>query len=202
MTPAEREARILSLERQVNYLARRKYALLPFRRIQLDELISAAWLGAIRAVDSFDETAGNKLSTYADWKIASAIADYLRSLDPLTRIHRRAVNRDEAEPIYFLQQGRPEGNSRDKPGPIARAMDGGAARAQVALDARITLEAIMARAQLSARSAKILRLWSEGGLMKEIGLAMTSELDARLHLSESRVSQICSESIAKLRLAA
>ncbi|MES2136106.1 MAG: sigma-70 family RNA polymerase sigma factor [Pseudomonadota bacterium] len=190
MTPAERDAQILSLERQVKYLAGRKHALLPYARIHLDEMISAAWLGAIRAVDSFDEAQGHKLSTYASWKIASAMADYLRDLDPLTRNHRIAVTRGAAAPVFTLSAE----THGDEPGPLRRIPDDRAACAQHALDARITLEAIEARARLQPRSLNIVRRWAEGNLMREIG--------AEFGLAESRVSQICTRAIEQLRTAA
>jgi RNA polymerase sigma factor (sigma-70 family) len=228
MTPAEREERILSLEPQVKYLAGRKHALLPFTRVHLDEMISAAWLGAIRAVDSFDESMPNTLKTYARWKIASAMADYLRSLDPLTRPHRDQVNvceRDAvrrqaagldpdpariAAPLILSAEARFK-HGEERPSPLARVADERAATRQRALDARLTLEKIYARAarhraintpaslresqaRLDRRNVRILERSMEGEFMRDIG--------ASLGIHESRVSQICKHSLELLRAAA
>jgi RNA polymerase sigma factor (sigma-70 family) len=199
VTAAEREALILSLEPQVRRHARRKHAAI-HGLIGLDELVSAAWVGAIAAVDRFDEKRGLKLNTFADWKILGALGDYLRSLDHLSRDHRSEVTRGNAsEPISFsIDQA---GTSEDSRSLADQSRDHRAFMADphsitesARIDARLTLRAIYRRAQLRPRNARILKLWMEGEGLKTL---------AHSHgINESRASQICSRAIRKLRAAA
>src|SRR4051812_45265787 len=63
-----------------------------------DDLISEAWIGAIEAVDKHDPTLSS-LKTHADGIIRWRLADFLRSEDPLSRGHRRAIKSGEAEQV-------------------------------------------------------------------------------------------------------
>jgi RNA polymerase sigma factor for flagellar operon FliA len=87
----DREKLILGCEDQVKLLARKMACRLPGLHIY-DDLLSVAWIGAIKAVDRFEPGAG-KLSTYVGFKVRGAILDYLRSLDPLKREHRQLVKK-------------------------------------------------------------------------------------------------------------
>lgn len=196
MTSAERETVILSLEPQVQMLAKMRIASLP-PQARLDELVSAGWLGAIRAVDAFVPARGTELGTYADWKIRSAMADYLRSIDPIKRGHRRAI-KDGKEPgvlCVSLDPGHDKnGRERETPRLAYQTSDERARREQARLDARLTLQAIYRRTGLQPRNARILKRWMEGESLKAI---------AQEHgIAESRASQICSNAIRKLRAAA
>lgn len=75
MTPAERETAILALVPQVEGAAKAWARRTP---VEYDDLKSVGMLGAIAAVDLFDASKGLHIKTYADWKIRSAIRDYLR----------------------------------------------------------------------------------------------------------------------------
>jgi RNA polymerase sigma factor for flagellar operon FliA len=196
VTGDERDALILSLAPQVKKLAFRKWNATP-KRVGLDELTSAAWLGAIAAVDRFEVERGVNLATYADWKIRSAIADYLRSLDPLTRGHRRQVSAGECEPVIVMSlQDRVRAlHAGSDDCTLAETLpDRRAALEQRRAEEHASLQAIYARAQLQPRSAKVLKRWVEGETLLEIG--------ASIGVVESRASHICSAAIRKLRAAA
>jgi len=88
MTETERERLILEHLPQVRLIARRIQERLP-ENISLDDLISTGVLGLIAAIDHFDPAQNVKLKTYAEYKIRGAILDSLRSLDWAPRQKRR-----------------------------------------------------------------------------------------------------------------
>jgi RNA polymerase sigma factor for flagellar operon FliA len=62
----------------------------------LDDLISAGTIGLIAAIDRFDPGHNVKLKTYAEYKIRGAILDSLRSLDWAPRQQRRRSKQIDA----------------------------------------------------------------------------------------------------------
>ncbi len=90
-----RESLILEHLPQVKLIASRIHDKLP-ESVCLDDLISAGVLGLIDAVDHFDQTMNVKLKTYAEHKIRGAILDSLRSLDWAPRNKRRKSKQIEA----------------------------------------------------------------------------------------------------------
>jgi len=91
MTPSLREELILSHMSQVKLLARRLHRRCP--QVELDDLISVGTIGLIQAVDRFDLSRNLKLKTLAEHRIAGALLDYLRYIDPLPRSVRRFQKR-------------------------------------------------------------------------------------------------------------
>lgn len=87
-TPEEREQLILQHLSQVKLIARRIHERIPVS-ISLDDLISAGTLGLIAAIDRYDKRHEVKLKTYAEYKIRGAILDSLRGLDWAPRQQRR-----------------------------------------------------------------------------------------------------------------
>ena len=85
---SERDRLILDHLPQVKLIASRIHDKLP-GSVVLDDLISAGVLGLIDAVDHFDRSLNVKLKTYAEHKIRGAILDSLRSLDWAPRNKRR-----------------------------------------------------------------------------------------------------------------
>lgn len=79
----------------VRYIAERLLAKLP-QNIELDDLTSAGIFGLMDAVKGFDLTRGVKFETYCAHRIRGAILDELRSLDWVPRIVRNKCNRIEA----------------------------------------------------------------------------------------------------------
>jgi RNA polymerase sigma factor for flagellar operon FliA len=95
MTDDERERLILEHLPQVRLIARRIQERLP-DSISLDDLVSNGVLGLISAIDNFDPVHNVKLKTYAEYKIRGAILDSLRGLDWAPRQKRRKSKQIEA----------------------------------------------------------------------------------------------------------
>jgi len=85
----EREQLILQHMPQVRLIARRIHDRLP-ETVSLEDLVSTGVLGLISAIDRYDPGHGVKLKTYAEYKIRGAILDSLRGLDwaPRQQRHR------------------------------------------------------------------------------------------------------------------
>ncbi|MEO8370741.1 MAG: FliA/WhiG family RNA polymerase sigma factor [Candidatus Solibacter sp.] len=95
MTDEERNKLILEHLPQVRLIARRIQERLP-DSISLDDLISTGVLGLISAIDNFSPVHNVKLKTYAEYKIRGAILDSLRGLDWAPRQKRRKSKQIEA----------------------------------------------------------------------------------------------------------
>ncbi|HEY1760259.1 MAG TPA: FliA/WhiG family RNA polymerase sigma factor [Bryobacteraceae bacterium] len=95
LSPAKREQLILEHLPQVRLIARRIHERLP-GSVNLDDLISTGSVGLISAIDRFDPTLNVKLKTYAEYKIRGAILDSLRGLDWAPRQHRKRSKQIEA----------------------------------------------------------------------------------------------------------
>src|SRR5437868_9103998 len=83
-----REQLILEHLPQVKLIARRIHERLP-GSVSLDDLISTGVIGLIAAIDRYDATHDVKLKTYAEYKIRGAILDSLRGLDWAPRQQRK-----------------------------------------------------------------------------------------------------------------
>jgi RNA polymerase sigma factor for flagellar operon FliA len=95
LSAEEREQLILEHLPQVRLIARRIHERLP-ESVSLEDLISTGTLGLISAIDRFDPTLNVKLKTYAEYKIRGAILDSLRGLDWAPRQQRRRSKQIEA----------------------------------------------------------------------------------------------------------
>jgi len=91
----ERERLILEHLPQVRLIARRIHEKLP-ETVSLDDLISTGVVGLITAIDNFDANHNVKLKTYAEYKIRGAILDSLRGLDWAPRQKRKKAKLIEA----------------------------------------------------------------------------------------------------------
>ncbi len=98
----QRERLILEHLPQVRLIARRIHERLP-ESVALDDLISTGIVGLISAIDNFDPSHNVKLKTYAEYKIRGAILDSLRGLDWAPRQQRKRSKRIEAA-IATLEQ--------------------------------------------------------------------------------------------------
>jgi RNA polymerase sigma factor for flagellar operon FliA len=87
---------------QVRLIARRIHERLP-ESVNLDDLISTGIVGLISAIDHFDPSHNVKLKTYAEYKIRGAILDSLRGLDWAPRQQRKRAKQIEAA-IAALEQ--------------------------------------------------------------------------------------------------
>ncbi len=84
----ERDALITSHLPKVKYIADRIAARLP-SLIERDDLYGAGVIGLIDAVERFDESLGVAFTTFAELRVRGAILDNLRSLDWASRSTRR-----------------------------------------------------------------------------------------------------------------
>jgi len=91
----ERERLILEHLPQVRLIARRIHERLP-ESVNLDDLVSTGTIGLIAAIDRFDPRHNVKLKTYAEYKIRGAILDSLRGLDWAPRQQRKRSKMIEA----------------------------------------------------------------------------------------------------------
>ncbi len=90
----------------VKYNAERIYAKLP-DEVDLDDLISAGVFGLMDAINSFDLERGVKFSTYCAPRIRGAILDELRSMDWVPRLVRsRASKLEQASKEFECEHGR------------------------------------------------------------------------------------------------
>jgi RNA polymerase sigma factor for flagellar operon FliA len=95
ISEAERERLILEHLPQVRLIARKIQERLP-ENIALEDLVSTGVIGLISAIDNFNPAHNVKLKTYAEYKIRGAILDSLRGLDWAPRQKRRRAKQIEA----------------------------------------------------------------------------------------------------------
>ncbi len=90
----------------VKYTAERVYAKLP-DEVDVDDLISAGIFGLMDAVNAFDPERGVKFETYCAPRIRGAILDELRSMDWVPRLVRsRAHKLNDAAAVLEAELGR------------------------------------------------------------------------------------------------
>ncbi len=98
-----RDELILEHLPQVKLIARRIHKGLP-ASVALDDLISTGIIGLIAAIDHYDSRHDVKLKTYAEYKIRGAILDGLRVLDWAPRLKRRRARLIEGAVSNLEQQ--------------------------------------------------------------------------------------------------
>jgi RNA polymerase sigma factor for flagellar operon FliA len=84
----------------VRRIAMRTVRRLP-REISLDDIIGAGWVGLVEALPRAQGMPPEEFEAYASYRVRGAILDYLRSLDPLTR-KLRGASRHIEETIRTL----------------------------------------------------------------------------------------------------
>ncbi|MBN1846401.1 MAG: FliA/WhiG family RNA polymerase sigma factor [Sedimentisphaerales bacterium] len=90
----------------VKYNAERIYAKLP-DEVELDDLISAGIFGLKDAIEAFDMTRGVKFETYCAPRVRGAILDELRAMDWVPRLVRsRGHKLEEAAKSFEAENGR------------------------------------------------------------------------------------------------
>ncbi len=88
MTATEREQLLMEHLPTVRYLARRIHERLP-QHVELDDLVSAGMVGLIDAFSKFDHNKKVQFKSYAQFRVRGAILDSLRTLDWSPRELRR-----------------------------------------------------------------------------------------------------------------
>ena len=191
--------------------------------VTLDDLLGAGWLGLVEALrrrtDVMDE---EQFEAYASHRVRGAILDYLRSLDPMSRKLRGAsrqislaiktlaahLGRAPEEEEIAGQLGLPVETYRQLLGDVAQA---DMARIELTdLVAPATLpdagpDHIVSRAQLIEQIAQAIDELPER-LKLVVGLYYQEELNLKeiglvLEVTESRVCQLHSEAIHRIRAA-
>lgn len=97
-----REELIMEHLPQVRLIARRIHDRLPVS-VNLEDLVSTGILGLIAAIDRYDSKQDVKLRTYAEYKIRGAILDSLRGLDWAPRQQRKRSKLIESAIIQLEQ---------------------------------------------------------------------------------------------------
>ena len=193
--------------------------------VEMADLTQAGVLGLLDAADKFDRAKGVRFATYAELRIRGAILDSLRGLDWVPRsLRRQRRELQSASSVLEARLGREPSDeelaSAVEVSPAElRAMRERVRRAEIAsggaesfdrvvaltidpsspdpqeLLERREIEGLLARAieKLPARERLVVALYYHEELtMKEVGRV--------LGVNESRVSQIHSKAVAKLRL--
>lgn len=211
----------------VRYNAERVHQRLP-DEVDVDDLMQAGLFGLIDAINGFDTSKGVKFETYSAPRIRGAILDELRSMDWVPRLVRHRTSRvEQARQKIEMQHGRkatdteiasklsldkdefdkykrdsrattitsitrkayPSDGSRE-----VREIDVISDETQVnpvRLLQRKDLKELMTKGLSRAERLIVLLYYYEAMTMKEIGLT--------LDLSESRVSQMHSSILARLK---
>src|SRR5882724_4353589 len=107
--PANREALIEAHLPQVKFIAERLAAKLP-PSVDVDDLIGAGMLGLLDAVEKFDPSRGVMFKTYAEMRVRGAMLDSLRDLDWAPRSMRRRAREVEAA---YVEAERTRGSASD-----------------------------------------------------------------------------------------
>lgn len=211
----------------VKFTADRLAAKLP-PMVDRDDLIGAGMIGLLDAVDKFDPARGVLFKTYAEMRVRGAMLDSLRTLDWAPRSMRRqgraittayaeleqTLNRPAREEEVATKMGIPLAELRrimnDLNGLSITALDQsdddqGTAATRVAIDPAQTPLALYERSELRESLARaidalpkrdrevVALYYLEELSMKEIGSV--------LGVTESRVSQIHSQAVLRLRSA-
>ncbi len=92
---ADLERDLEAYQALVRQIASQVAARLP-RHVELDDLVSAGYLGLVEAARRYDPTRGVRFQAYVAERIRGAIIDHLRSLDWAPRSLRAAARRIEA----------------------------------------------------------------------------------------------------------
>ncbi len=228
LDPVEREHLLTEHLPQVRYIARRIHDRLP-AQVSLEDLIHAGVLGLIDAVDRFDPSKNVQLKSYATFRIRGAIVDSLRAMDWGSRNLRRQARRIEqahldlkarlgrtpSEIELAAELGMSLGDFQHLLGDLrglhlgslqaeAAGSDGGEDLGATAADdskedpftmtLRSEMQALVAEAldDLEPKERQVVALYYlEELTMKEVG--------AVLGVGESRVSQIHSAALIRLR---
>ena len=227
---ADHEQLIMRELPQVYYIARQLHERLP-KQVPLEDLVHAGVIGLIEAVRSYNPSRAVPLKSYAKFRIRGAILDSLRELDWGSRLLRhKGRQMEEAISKLSKQLGRqPEcdeiaaelGISTDEVYLIARRIDGAILVGQ---EVRSTYDRsenqdliesapsrdespfeLCQRTEVKEKLATVIGTLSEKEQMV-ISLYYKEELTMKeiavvMQLGESRISQLHTLSLAKLRAA-
>jgi len=225
MDPKLREELVVKYAPLVRYIAGRIAVRVP-PNISREELVSAGIVGLLDALDKFDSEMGIKFQTYAEHRIRGAILDELRKMDWIPRSVRKDIHRiedamlslnsrlsrepDDAEvaqeldidiDTYYKMVSRAQGVSLLS---LDKIMPDGSAPAftKQASDGPSPFDALKVKELKNAISQVLSELSGKEQLV--VALYYYEELTLKeiarvLSLTESRISQIHSKAIIRLR---
>lgn len=198
-------------------------------QITYDEICSAAFDGLIEAVEAYDPKHKAKFETFCQQRISGAVMDWLRSLDPQSRTVRTfEKRRTQARELLDTENGRPPTGSEvaTRMGIGLRRYEDLCRLSQLGKEVHFSAMEPQedGRARMSGRgwdirdtrgsdptsrlSRELLTDHIADGLAREERLILVlyyfegltmAEIGAVLTLSESRVSQIHKDILARLR---
>ena len=211
----------------VRYCAERLHSKLP-DKVELDDLISAGTFGLMDAIDAFDPTRGVKFETYCSPRIRGSILDELRSMDWVprlvrarahqlakathsleTNLGRKPTEKEIAEELNIdmeeFNRLQRDANAASQVSLNTKYSDGDGEKDIREIDIikdeksenpvieaqKRDLKSLLTKGLTRAERLIIVLYYYEEMTMKEIG--------ATLDLSESRVSQMHSSIIARLK---
>jgi len=90
-TGATRDEIILKYSPLIKYIANRLAIRLP-QHIDIEDIINSGVLGLIDAIEKYDEEKGVRFETYAEFRIKGAILDNLREMDWVPRSIRKTAS--------------------------------------------------------------------------------------------------------------
>jgi len=224
-TQALREQLIIEYAGLVKIVAGRLSIYLGYN-VEYEDLVSYGTFGLIDAIDKFDFDKGVKFETYASVRIRGAILDQIRKMDWIPRTLRQKQKKiDNAYKKIELEMGRPatdeevareleisedeldDWQSQAKSSNLISLdeyMDGGESKADIASSADyVQPEKVVEQAALKQILVEALELLTEKE-KKVIVLYYYEELtlkeiSAVLEVTESRVSQLHTKALQKLR---
>ena len=167
--------------------------------IEFDELVNTGIIGLIKAIDKFDESKA-QFSTYAYIKIRGEILDYLRSLHIMPRSMREKIRKEKEEgkdvPLsnlaIMISMEKAIGGDDNSLRLIDVIVSEDLSPEDQAIHSQIGEKIVEAMEQLSEKERRTLQMFFfEEKEPKEIASA--------LGISQSRVSQIKSQAIKKLK---
>src|SRR5579875_496521 len=158
--------------------------------IELDDLVSWGIVGLLDPIGKYDPAKEALFSTYAQFRIRGAILDHLRSLDWVPRSVRQKASLGEMSLFSLEDLGFGSGEERLKSGQNGDEGEADPLRALLSHErVHLVAEAIQ---HLPERERIVVTLYYHEELtMKEVG--------AVLGLTESRVSQLHSQAMLRLK---
>lgn len=211
----------------VRYNAERIYTRLP-DEVDVDDLVQAGLFGLMDAIDAFELDRQVKFETFCAPRIRGAILDHLRAMDWVPRLVRhRTAKMDQARQRFEMRHGRPptqdeltqilglpdeefekverdgravqthsitrrttggDGSKETRDIDVAKSDDAGTPLREMQ---RRDLKDLITKGLSRAERLIVILYYYEGMTMKEIG--------STLDLSESRVSQMHSSILARLK---
>ncbi len=187
---------ILKYGERVRVIARRIASSLP-QSVDPEDLVSVGFMGLMNAADRFDASKGAKFSTYAEFRIRGAILDELRNQDWIPKPVRAKIKKDEATakklgPLMLVNYG----DLNEDPALEEKMTEhaGGEKATPYTMASRSDAKAWMDRmmADLSENERRVLSMY----YYRELNLREIAQI---LELTESRISQIHSQAIFKLK---